>query len=434
MFSAVIVLLIIVFSNIGSIAHAEEQCNDTGLLEGEWHVVEENDGTECDEGISIETYDVTVSIDGCNVTYQDSCGEYTGTINGGVLDLTGECYEDGGVSVIQGGGYIISEGMVEGSTTWIWSDGYFSCSGTSTFTANVAPQATLISPSDGDIFAKDDIITFEGLSADFEEGTLVSNSLVWTSNIDGKIGIDGSFTRNLSPGVHIINFTVTDNGLPGIEDSQMSDVESITLALSSGIGTGFIVGTVYDSTEVDTPIVGANIVSNFGGAAISIDGGYYFMELSSGKYTITCSYDGYQDTIIENVRVGSSGIETIDITMSPYSIASDIKANGSEGPVTINTGDQLRIAISLNPGSYSGTLADWYIIVNTPSGWMSFNVPQMDYSTSGISALLQGYGLIGFGSAEIFSTSSLNAGTYTYYFAVYMNGQLYYDRVVVNVR
>jgi hypothetical protein len=57
----------------------------------------------------------------------------------------------------------------------------------------------------------------------------------------------------------------------------------------------------------------------------------------------------------------------------------------------------------------------------------------MDYSTSGLSALVEDYGLISFGYAEIFSTSSLSVDTYTYYFAVVLSGQLYYDSVVVNV-
>jgi hypothetical protein len=110
-----------------------------------------------------------------------------------------------------------------------------------------------------------------------------------------------------------------------------------------------------------------------------------------------------------------------------------IKANDSEGTLNINEGDQLRIAISFDPRDYSGTPADWYIVVYTPSGWQSFNASQMDFSTPGLSALIQDYGLISFGSAEIFSTSNLSSGTYTYLFAIDLGGEFYYDSVVVNV-
>ena len=122
------------------------------------------------------------------------------------------------------------------------------------------------------------------------------------------------------------------------------------------------------------------------------------------------------------------------IAETALAITLDIKANSSDGPVTISAGDQLSIAISLDSGSYTGASADWYIVVNTPSGWQSFNVSQMDYSTSGLSALVQGYGLISFGPAGIFSTSGSGAGTHTYYFAVHLGGgQWFYDSVVVNI-
>jgi hypothetical protein len=47
---------------------------------------------------------------------------------------------------------------------------------------------------------------------------------------------------------------------------------------------------------------------------------------------------------------------------------------------------------------------------------------------------LQGFSLIDFGSTEIYNTSGLGAGTYTYYFAVDLEGgQLFFDSVVVNI-
>ena len=125
---------------------------------------------------------------------------------------------------------------------------------------------------------------------------------------------------------------------------------------------------------------------------------------------------------------------TQDVTNPGNNPIPDIKANGSDTSVTLDRFDPFFVKISLDPGDYTGTLADWYICVNTPSGWQSFNLTQMDYSTSGLSPLLQSYGLINLGSTKIFSTSSLSAGTYTYYFAVNVSGQFYYDSVTVNVQ
>lgn len=76
LFTAIIFLLIIVFSNRGSIACAQEQCSDLDTLEGERYVVEEVSGTDCGEGIVTETFVVTISLNGCDITYKDFCGTY----------------------------------------------------------------------------------------------------------------------------------------------------------------------------------------------------------------------------------------------------------------------------------------------------------------------------------------------------------------------
>ena len=129
-----------------------------------------------------------------------------------------------------------------------------------------------------------------------------------------------------------------------------------------------------------------------------------------------------------------TGNSIIEETCQAIDPTPNILANGSGGTLSINEGDQLSIGISLDPGSNTGTSAVWYIAVKTPSGWQSFNLTQMDYSTSGLSALLQDVGLVSFGSVEIFSTLGLSAGTYTYYFAVIIGDGLFLDSVVVNVQ
>ena len=141
----------------------------------------------------------------------------------------------------------------------------------------------------------------------------------------------------------------------------------------------------------------------------------------------------YNTYIYEDPWYWASGY-WLDGADCPVPPSPDIRANNSDEPITIGTSDSLSVSIGLDAGDYSDESCDWYIVVNTPSGWQSFNASQMDYSTSGLTALLQDYGLISFGSAEIFSTSSLSVGTYTYYFAIDLSGQLYYDSVVVNVQ
>ena len=110
-----------------------------------------------------------------------------------------------------------------------------------------------------------------------------------------------------------------------------------------------------------------------------------------------------------------------------------IYANGSGGTVNTNEGDPLSIAIGLSSGSFSGTIADWWIIVSTSSGWEYFDLTQGDF-TPGLSPTIR-FPLVDFGSTVIFNTSGSGAGTtYTYYFAVDLGGgQLFFDFVVVNI-
>ena len=81
------------------------------------------------------------------------------------------------------------------------------------------------------------------------------------------------------------------------------------------------------------------------------------------------------------------------------------------------------------------------MVVNTPSGeWEYYDLTQGAF-ISGLMATLQ-RALYNFGNTEIFNTSGLAVGTYTYHFGVDTNmngtldtgtGQLYYDSVEVTV-
>jgi spore coat protein U-like protein len=52
----------------------------------------------------------------------------------------------------------------------------------------------------------------------------------------------------------------------------------------------------------------------------------------------------------------------------------DIKANGSDGPITITTSDTLSVTIELDPGIYAGYQADWWCVADAPFGWYYYNV------------------------------------------------------------
>jgi hypothetical protein len=115
----------------------------------------------------------------------------------------------------------------------------------------------------------------------------------------------------------------------------------------------------------------------------------------------------------------------------------DIKANGSDGPITITHSDLLTITVEFDAGDYSGVEADWFLVAMTPLGWyhyalkagwipgreVTFQTPLRDVP-----------------SREVLNMSGLPAGDYTFYFGVDLlqNGLIsmryaFYDRVSVTI-
>ncbi len=125
---------------------------------------------------------------------------------------------------------------------------------------------------------------------------------------------------------------------------------------------------------------------------------------------------------------------------SPVEPSTDIKANGSDGPLTIQQGEKLTVTIALGPGSHNGENADWWVAAITlfgsywytlDRGWVRSDPPIRVYS--GPLFYLSPY--------EVLNISGLPTGTYTFYFGVdmLMNGsldfgKLYFDSVDVTIK
>ncbi len=113
----------------------------------------------------------------------------------------------------------------------------------------------------------------------------------------------------------------------------------------------------------------------------------------------------------------------------------DVKANGSDGPITITTNDTLSVTVELDAEEDAD--ADWWVVADTPFGWYYYNLlsgwlPGLVVTYQGPLFVLSPY--------EVLNTSILPIGTYTFYFGVdmLMNGiidmsQMYYDSVEVTI-
>lgn len=160
---------------------------------------------------------------------------------------------------------------------------------------------------------------------------------------------------------------------------------------------------------------------------------------NSGLSNAELSFDfsSYEELTQTSSRLNNFyAIDSSDVTP-------DIKANSSDGPVTINSADTLSITISLAAGSSLNANADWWLLVSTPlappNDWFSYNISGT--WDPGVQVVYQG-AISNLSSTQVLNIRGLPEGAYTFYFGVdiIMNGtvdtgsgQLFYDSVVVDI-
>jgi subtilisin family serine protease len=177
--------------------------------------------------------------------------------------------------------------------------------------ANEPPAVSITNPPDGSTFASASTIDFEGFASDAEDGDL-TDSLVWTSSIQGQIGVGGSFSCVLEDGSHIITASVTDSG------GQIgSDSTSITVGFPSEPTTVSVSGFTYATTggrdgkkhlsvtvalvdDLGGPVAGASVSS--------------LLEHDSGSSWTFTGTTGAEGTVTFSVSNAPSGCYTTTIT------------------------------------------------------------------------------------------------------------------------
>ncbi len=144
------------------------------------------------------------------------------------------------------------------------------------------------------------------------------------------------------------------------------------------------------------------------------------------------------------IRISSTSYPASDTNDSLFTIAirnpqPDIKANGSDGPITVSSSAIVTITVELNAGSHIGENADWWAVDDTPFDppWFYYHLASTTWRP-GFVVTYQGP-LFDLSPFEVWN-DTLSPGTYTIYFGVDMNmnglldmDQVYYDHVVVNV-
>lgn len=176
----------------------------------------------------------------------------------------------------------------------------------------------------------------------------------------------------------------------------------------------------------------------------TLDGGSNWSTLSG-----TCG-DSNEDVNVlkyDDLLAGTAnGLYSFESTSESNPPVPDIKANGSDGPVSIGLNDSLSLTLELDSGSSSGNNADWWVVSWTPFGWYYYDLAaswkHAGSSLTNLSVTYQGT-LFDLAPYSILNMSGLPTETYTFFFAIDLNadgnldtgaGQLYYDSVDVTVQ
>ena len=95
----------------------------------------------------------------------------------------------------------------------------------------------------------------------------------------------------------------------------------IFISFSFSQTTGKISGSVFDA-KTNNPIIGANIMikGTSIGTASDLDGSFYIINLSPGKYSIEFSVIGYETKLVEDVKISVNRTTPLNITLNQTSI------------------------------------------------------------------------------------------------------------------
>lgn len=180
---------------------------------------------------------------------------------------------------------------------------------------NNPPSVTITSPADGTTVSSGASVSFAGSATDAEDGD-ITNSLVWTSDLDGQIGTGGSFSAILSEGSHTITAVATDS-----ENATGSAVVNVTVD-GGGTGGGDLVASVstdkatYSNrqtavitvlvTDGTSPVSGATVELQI----VAPDGG------QSGGTGTTDANGEATFTFKLNTKRDGTGTYTVNVTAS----------------------------------------------------------------------------------------------------------------------
>ena len=219
---------------------------------------------------------------------------------------------------------------------------------------NSRPVASISAPAGNVTFLTSDSITFTGSAFDAQDGQLSGDALVWTSNIDGQIGIGGSFSASLSAGNQIISLLATDSqGDIGtatvtitVNEAPTNEAPTASINIPDDVFVYLTTDTISfagtGSDAEDGSLSGSFLVWTSDLDGTIGDGESINISLSAGIHLITLTATDSQ---------GATGNESISITVGP--------PPGNDAPTaSINTPDDVFNYLTTDTINFTGTGSD----------------------------------------------------------------------------
>jgi hypothetical protein len=122
-----------------------------------------------------------------------------------------------------------------------------------------------------------------------------------------------------------------------------------------------------------------------------------------------------------------------------FPVIPDIRANGSDYPISVSRGNNVQLSIGMDTGQYAGEKADWFLLELAPNGSILYYDTTQGMMVEGIALSYQGP-LFFFDDTAIFNLRNLSTGRHWFYFGVDLkpNGVidtdcLFYDGAQVEI-
>jgi len=104
---------------------------------GTWYSRVEKNAVNCGAGETVDAQVFVITQDEADISLLTSTGDlFVGTVNGDIVEWTGDYPERGGTSTLTSSTLVFSGNTSSGNAAWTWSDGTDSCNGTMAISAD----------------------------------------------------------------------------------------------------------------------------------------------------------------------------------------------------------------------------------------------------------------------------------------------------------